>query len=209
MFQEESPEKLKAGIDMISVPVFVADLQADGDFKIVAINAAHSRITGISSVAAAGKTPLDLLCRQEEADAVMKHYRDCLEMNQPSSYREVLTLDGTQMTFDTTLHPVMRNGDTPDRVIGTAVRVLTRGRRSSDNAFFLAQLRGSLTTMEQLFDQASDALSMHETAAIEILLRSALSSLAQIQTSGADQALGDVSGGTGGLAKSKAAILLN
>ncbi len=194
IFCDNEPQSLKASIDLISVPVFVVDLEQDGEFRVIALNAAHTRITGLTNAFARGRTPAELLSKPAEAKAVMKHYKDCLSSNLPNSYREVLTIDGTAMTFDTTLHPLACGNGRPDRIVGTALRVLVQGRKKSDNAYFLSQLRGSLTTMEHLLQQSDDQLSRHETNALQILLSGALSSLQQVQSINRDLQISEYEG---------------
>ncbi len=209
LLADSSPEDLKAVIDLIAVPVFVADRQEDGQYRIAAINDAHSRMTGLSHAEAKGALPSELLADPDEAEAVMKHYDACLSKNLPTSYRETLTLDGTPMTFDTTLYPVPSEDGTCSRLMGTAIRVLNKSRKSSDLAFFIAQLRGTLTTMEQLLEQSDEALKTQERHALEILLRGAIGSLQQVREISGDMSLSDVEPPRRGIDKAKADILLN
>lgn len=170
---------LQSQIDLISVPVFVADECADGDFRIVAINLAHARVTGLDQRKVQGRTPLEILNDPESAGRVVRHYKDCVETDRPVSYREILTFRGVPMVFDTTLHKIPLAASGRFRVVGTALNIEAADSVGNDIDFYVALARNSLMTIEMMMSatKSGHAPSISEREATRILCTKALLSL--------------------------------
>lgn len=180
-FQQHS-SFLQHQIDLIAVPVFVADECDDGEFRIAAINNAHARLTGLDKCGVQGRTPHELLEDPVSAGEVVGHYRHCIANDGPISYRECIVFGGSPMVFDTTLQKIARPASGRHRIVGTAVRVEDMPSVASDIEFHVSMARNSLTTLEMLMGASASgrSLSVSEREATQILCRKALLSLDEL-----------------------------
>ena len=174
---------LQLQIDLIAVPVFVADKRSGDDFRIVVINTAHADLTGLDKTAVQGRTPLEILGDREAAQEVVDHYAACIEADGPISYRQTLPFQGEMMTFDTTLQkiPMPRQGVV--RIVGTSLKLDERPKVEGDIQFYITLARNSLTTIEMLMRAVPDerSLSIPEREATRILSQKALLSLEDLE----------------------------
>lgn len=119
MFQNEDPDHLTATLDRYAVPMFIADRRPGKDWRLQCVNAAHSRLTGMTTASVHGLSPHDLL-DPHEADAVTSRYSSCINRDEVIHYGETLHIAGRATRWQTTLQPaVLPTGG--DRVIGTAL----------------------------------------------------------------------------------------
>ncbi len=87
---------------------FILKVESDETMRFLGLNAAHERITGLTTSAIAGKTPHEAL-PPRIADTVSANYRTCLNSKRPYTYEEVLELPHGRNWWRTTLTPLIRN----------------------------------------------------------------------------------------------------
>ena len=122
MFDTPDLNSLRHELDAFAVPMFAAERRHRGDcFRLLCLNEAHERETGMRSADVSGRTLRDVL-PEDEGAAVEDRYTQCAERRRLSRYREQLTINGKPTIWETTLQPVIMP-DTRARVIGTAKRV--------------------------------------------------------------------------------------
>lgn len=109
---------LQHSINKMSVPVFVVDQDDDGEFRVVALNAAHTKATGLRLEAVLRKTPQMILPDKAEADFLTSRYQACVQQQRPVVYSTRLTYCDQAREIRTTLHPVSLDGQAPTRVVG-------------------------------------------------------------------------------------------
>ncbi|WP_430450208.1 PAS domain-containing protein [Rhodophyticola sp.] len=140
-FQDISDEDLDYVLDLISLPVFVVDIdqQSNCGFRFRGLNRAYERDVGMKSADIAGMSPTDLL-PERLAETVLRNYRQCAETGAPYSYHEELTLEGETRWWSTTLSPVFDRNGRVCRLIGIARDVTELQHRHFDAAKKIARL---------------------------------------------------------------------
>ena len=173
---------LQRQIDLIAVPVFVADETVSGEFRFAAINSAHAKLTGFTKSAVRGRTPHDLAGAGTSADKVVERFRECIAADAPISYSDTIICDGAPTLLDTTLQKIPLPKAACHRIVGTAVTVGDQDAAGADIEYYLSLTRRSLTTIEMLLSPSVSArsLSASEREATLILCRKALLSLEDI-----------------------------
>ena len=120
MFATPDPEDLSTVLNHFPVPMFAAQRSGKLDpFRILCINTAHSRATGLTMTDVRNK-PVHELLTNDDAMQVAARYARCVEARRVINYHETLHLLGRETHWETTLQPI----DMPDgidRVIGTAL----------------------------------------------------------------------------------------
>jgi len=120
MFQSTNPEELRDEIDVFQVPMFAADRhEPGGPFRLMCINKAHERLSGMQHDAVTGRSPFDFL-PPEQAKSVTDHYARCADTGKSQRYQEVLDMAEGPIMWDTTLQPISM-ADGRKRVLGNAV----------------------------------------------------------------------------------------
>ncbi|MGR3466741.1 MAG: hypothetical protein ACU0CI_02605, partial [Shimia sp.] len=120
MFDTAPPETLKPQIDRFEVPTFVAEREDPrAPYHILALNAAHERVSGMSHPGPQG-VPLAGLLPPDQARIVEARYAACTGDGLLQNYSERLTMPSGICTWNTTLHPVPC-ADRRERLIGVAV----------------------------------------------------------------------------------------
>lgn len=109
---------LQHAINKMAVPVFVVDQDDGGKFRVVALNAAHTKATGLRLEAVLGKTPQMILSDKAEADFLVGRYQACVRQRRPIVYSTRLTYCDEAREIRTTLHPVSLDGQAPTRLVG-------------------------------------------------------------------------------------------
>lgn len=185
MTTPRSIEFLQRQIDLISVPVVIADECDNGDFRVAAINSAHARMTGLKKTDVHGRTPFELMADPVVAREIVAHYRHCIEAEGPVSFRERMTCDGQCTDFDVTLNKIALPGSKCFRIVGTSLKVAMPDRDTDDIQFYASLARHSLTTVEMLMNASAlnQPLSLAEREAVLILCRKAMLSLDDIDRS--------------------------
>lgn len=111
-------QDLQHSINKMALPVFVVDLDEGGEFRLVALNTAHSRATGLDLEAVVRKTPQMILPKPADAEFLVSQYRACLAQRKPIVYSTRLTYRDTVKEIRTILHPVSLDGRAPTRLVG-------------------------------------------------------------------------------------------
>jgi len=89
--------------------IFLIDVGENNKFTFRRLNPEFERITGLTTAAVRGKTPVEVA--GEELGAQMEaNYRNCIEENRAISYREELEFPVGKRIYDTRLSPVTVNG---------------------------------------------------------------------------------------------------
>lgn len=182
---------LQNQIDLIAVPVFIADECVDDQFRIAAINAAHARLTGLDDVQARGRTPHEVIANASGVAEVVSQCRNCIKTDAPISYRETVAYRGTPMVFDTKLQKIPRTNSRSFRIVGTAAKTEDRQHVGADIGFYVSLARNAIMTIEMLMTArlGGGPMSDFEHEATLILCRKALLSLDDI-TSAAERIVG-------------------
>lgn len=135
MFTLHDPDALQSVLDVFETPMFAAERATRASpFRILCINKAHERTSGLTNAGIRGRSPHDLL-PADQADLVASRYATCADTNAPLRYREVLHLQTGVFSWDTTIQPVF-TGDQRQRILGTALQLpATPKKHTTDLAF--------------------------------------------------------------------------
>lgn len=116
-------------VDHAGQPLFLVDVVHEGGgprFEIDRFNPAYEDQTGLSLEDARGLTPREWL-GDDVGAALEERYRECLEKRERLRYEEELALPGGTETWETTLTPVLVDGEV-SRIVGTTRDVTDRRR---------------------------------------------------------------------------------
>lgn len=157
MFELDDADLLHEQLNIFQVPMFIAERRGPGEaFRLLAINEAHSRVSGLMMCHVAGRGPEDILPPDQAADVSAKYAR-CADSQQSLRYREVLDLADGPMLWDTTIQPIPMDSD-GQRILGNAVylkRVHSPGGTQlafEDVQFFSAQAAFQLGQVSTYID---------------------------------------------------------
>lgn len=109
---------LQHSINRMALPVFVVDQGGDGQFRVSALNTAHTKATGLQLDAVLSKTPEMILPRKTDAAFLIERYNACVQQRKPIVYTTNLTYRDVTQRIRTTLHPVSIDGNAPTRLVG-------------------------------------------------------------------------------------------
>lgn len=109
---------LQQSINRMAIPVFVVDRDAEGEFRVVALNAAHTSATGLQLDAVLAKTPEMILPDKADAEFLTDRYLACVRQGKPIVYSTCLTYGKVTKEIRTILHPVSLDGQAPTRLVG-------------------------------------------------------------------------------------------
>jgi len=101
--------------------VFLVDVDhdaADDRFVFRRDNAAHREYTELSERELRGQTPHDVL-DDDQADAVVANYRQCVRQGAPIEYEEALSFTDDETYWQTRLTPIF-DGDTVTQLVGVS-----------------------------------------------------------------------------------------
>lgn len=121
----ESEHVLRSIYEGVEHAIFVVDVLENGDFRYVAHNPAHERLTGIPNQNFAGKTPEQVLS-SSAASAARRRYTDCVRAATSISYEECLSFQGEQTWWITRLTPLRDDQSRIYRLIGTSTNISER-----------------------------------------------------------------------------------
>lgn len=157
MFSPTDTDTLCANLDRFGVPMFAAERTApDRPFRLLAVNAAHTRSTGLTNERVRGARVADLL-PPEEAEEVEAHYARCVQTQAVIDYTEVLHIDDRRTEWRTTLQPV-RTDHAAQRLVGTAV-CLSDGRTDqpmTDTEYYAIRAQLQLGQVRWFLDTLTD-----------------------------------------------------
>jgi PAS domain S-box-containing protein len=113
--------------------VFLVDVTRTDDewtFTFRRNNEAHQRQTGFDAATIRGKSPEALLGPEQAAD-VVENYRRCVERGEQIDYEETLELPAGTTHWQTTLSPLVEDGEVT-QLVGIARNVTDRKRRERE-----------------------------------------------------------------------------
>jgi PAS domain S-box-containing protein len=114
-----SDVQMMSVLESIACAAFVVDVDGDGGFRYLGLNAAHTESSGVSLEMVAGKRPHEVL-PVEVADRVCANYRRCVEARGPIRYEERLVLAHQPRWWSTSLMPLFGEGGRVTRIFGTS-----------------------------------------------------------------------------------------
>lgn len=171
---------LQESIDKMGLPVFVIDQDRDGAFRLTALNASHTRATGLRLEAVAEKTPEMILPKRQDAEFLSARYRTCITERKPIMYSTRLTYRDEVKDICTTLHPVSIDGHAPTRLVGeVAISVSSQPDATDDGQGVLAQ--ADIRAIETILDdiRRRQTISSHDMMMLGNLLRNRSLSLSE------------------------------
>ncbi|WP_019997698.1 sensor domain-containing diguanylate cyclase [Aureimonas ureilytica] len=113
-------------IDLIGVPVFVVDVEPDGVFRLVAINAADARVVGVDALAVAGRRIEDCV-PPDLAAPIIARFSTCVASADLMEYDEQVGSDVSPKWLRTTLTPVVEpTSRRVVRIVGVCVEITER-----------------------------------------------------------------------------------
>lgn len=118
MIFTKQQSELQHSINKMALPVFVVDLGEDGEFRVIALNSAHTKATGLNLEAVIKKTPQMILPNKADAEFLTSRYQACVRRRRPIVYSTSLTYQDTIKEIQTILHPVSLDGSAPTRLVG-------------------------------------------------------------------------------------------
>ncbi|MFE8070284.1 diguanylate cyclase [Marinobacteraceae bacterium S3BR75-40.1] len=114
--------ELRDTINYLGIAAFVIDVEADGVFRVAAINDRHEQQTGMRHDLMAGRRIEEVL-PADTAERVTANYRRCIEQRSAIDYQEELELPVGKTYWRTTLVPLMDASGRIFRLFGTAFEV--------------------------------------------------------------------------------------
>jgi len=153
MFSTLDTVQLRCTLNRFAIPMFAAErANKHSQFRILCINNAHSRATGLDGNAVAGQK-LSEIFTPDDAAIVEGHYAMCVESNDVINYHETIQLLGRKTRWDTTLQPIKMPGGS-HRIIGTALsmELNTDPSQVDDTEYFAAQAQMQIGQMQQFLD---------------------------------------------------------
>jgi signal transduction histidine kinase len=113
-----------AALAMPELAVYVIRVGEDGGFTFEDANGFVAEVAGRSLSEIRGQTPHEVLL-PELADCITTHLRTCVQTGKPMAYSRSFDLEGTHLSFKTSLIPVAR-GSSPIRFIVGLTRDVTQ-----------------------------------------------------------------------------------
>lgn len=148
MFQDPDRSRVRALANQLGAGVFVLDVEADGEFRFVAINVALERLSGLRNEDLAGRR-VDECLEAGTAEQVVANYARCVALGETLEYEERLWLPAGETWWRTTLTPLSApDGSRIVRLVGTAAemgeaqRSRRLGRRKTELLEAAAALAG-------------------------------------------------------------------
>ncbi|SFP69711.1 PAS domain S-box-containing protein [Tranquillimonas alkanivorans] len=199
MMPTESADALRRSLGVFSSPMFAVERDpAKGEFRVICVNDAYERATGLDGKALAGRRPHDLL-PEPQAQELCTRYAACLADNRPLRYRETLDLPQGRSRWDTTIQPVERTDGTT-LIVGTALPLdgshhSDGTRRALDDILFLGvqaqfQLHRVTSYIESVSPGSGDPVA-ERLQAVAGVCRSIASALGDIRDR-AERACGEM-----------------
>jgi PAS domain S-box-containing protein len=90
--------------------MFLMKVINEDDFRYIRNNRAHQISTGFSLANFRGKTPQELVGK-EDGDLISANYKKCVDLKDTVSYEETLKLPAGTRTWQTTLTPILQHGE--------------------------------------------------------------------------------------------------
>ncbi|MEL6551493.1 MAG: hypothetical protein AAFQ54_14730 [Pseudomonadota bacterium] len=146
-------------IDVLPLPVFLVEVCRDDAFRVLRLNRAHCRVTGLEESASRHKTVAELLGNPAAARAVDGRYAACVDAKEDMEYEEELVFGDRRIAFNTRLS-FNRDPETGrDVILGVAnpIRSTRSDLAASDLLHDLSILRMNLAKLGTALSSLSDA----------------------------------------------------
>lgn len=113
--------------DAVSEAIFLVDIDEDETIRFQRFNQREEEFTGKSTEEVRGKTPVEVF-GEELGKRLRNNYRRCIEQKEPVTYEETIQMDAEPTVWQTTLTPIVENGQV-QRIVGSG-REITELRNS-------------------------------------------------------------------------------
>jgi PAS domain S-box-containing protein len=126
----ELAEEYEALLETSGDAIFLLDVDTTGDdprFEFARLSPGYETQTGLTTEEVRGRTPADVFGEERGAE-LAANYARCVEAGAPISYREELAIDDDARFWDTSLAPVVVDGEVV-RVVGIARNVTEQVER--------------------------------------------------------------------------------
>lgn len=120
MFDTKEQSTLHSVLDAIQLPAFSIEVLSSNTFELSGINETHAAVSGMDCKAIIGARPADLL-NAKDARAVAIKYNECAVTKKPLQYFEKLDMPHGEISWFTSLIPIMDRDENTVRLIGNAV----------------------------------------------------------------------------------------
>ncbi len=148
--------------------MFLVQVLDGKEFRYIRNNRLHQEITGLSLEDIQGKTPRDVV-GQEVGDIISANYKRCVDLKEPIFYEETLEISGSKRVWDTSLSPILRNGEV-SYIVGSS-------RDITEYKIYESELQRSKELYKSLFYESPIGSFQYDTDGI---LNECNSSFAQI-----------------------------
>ncbi|WP_324663246.1 PAS domain-containing protein [Haloarcula sediminis] len=131
--RRELAEEYESLLETSGDAIFLLDVEPDGEsptFEFSRLSPGYEAQTGLTTEAVRGKTPRAVF-GDEVGASIESNYRRCVEQREPISYREELEIDDDARFWDTSLAPVIIDGEIV-RLVGIARNVTEQVERERD-----------------------------------------------------------------------------
>ncbi len=125
--------------DALPFPIFVLEEVAAGRVVYVKVNPAYERATGRIGALIYGHRPTDVYPARH-AETLSRNHQSCLAESAPIVYEEVLTLQGRETWWLTTLVPLVAGSGRGPRIVAAAIDITTTKQREFADAARIARL---------------------------------------------------------------------
>ena len=157
---------LKSIYDAVEASIFVVDVLADGNFRYAWLNPTYERWTGIRLEDLRGKTPEEILSK-EDAASVRQHFTNCVRFGRKITYEECLQFQGIAAWWITTLAPVRDGNSRIFRLIGTSTNI-TIAKQTEEVLRQQAQREQILGAIAQRIRQSLDLQTILNRTVTEV-----------------------------------------
>jgi len=129
----ELAEEYEALLETSGDAIFLVDVETAGEepsFEFARLSPGYETQTGLTTEEVRGKTPREVFGDEQGAE-LEANYTRCVEQRAPISYREELDIGEDARFWETSLAPVVVNGE-PVRVVGVARNVTEQVERERE-----------------------------------------------------------------------------
>mgnify|MGYP000318432131 CR=1 FL=1 len=127
---EELAGEYEALLETSGDAIFLVDVETSGEqprFEFSTLSPGYETQTGLTTAEVRGQTPREIF-GEEAGGEVESNYRQCVERREPISYREELDIDDDARFWETSLAPVIVDGEIV-RIVGIARNVTEQVER--------------------------------------------------------------------------------
>ena len=147
-----SKERLALIFNRVSDLIFLMEVEPGPRFRFIAANSSLLRVTGLSEEKVLGHVAEEFF-PEAEAEAITENYKAALQAREPITYEEHRNLLTGQLSFETTLTPLIDEHGRCTHVLGTSHGITARKRAEE-------ALRESEERYRNLFENANDAIAV-------------------------------------------------